>query len=34
MVAAEEENKKLRERAETGGTTAAGTAGRAEEFNV
>ena len=29
VVAAEEENKKLRERAETAGTTAAGTAGRA-----
>ena len=34
VVAAEEENKKLRERAETVGTTAAGTARRAERFNV
>ena len=34
VVAAEEENKKLRERAETAGTTAAGTAGRAERVNV
>ena len=33
-VAAEEENKKLRERAETAGTTAAGTAGRAWRLNV
>ena len=33
-VEAEEENKKFRERAETVGTTAAGTAGRAERFNV
>ena len=34
-VAAEEENKKLIERVETAGTTAAGTAGRrAERFNV
>ena len=34
VVAAEKENKKLRERAETAGITAAGTAGRAERFNV
>ena len=34
VVAAEEENKKLRERAQTAGTTAAGTVGRAERFNV
>ena len=34
VMAGEEENKKLRERAETAGTTAAGTAGRAERFNV
>ena len=34
VVTAEEENKKLRESAETAGTMAAGTAGRAETFNV
>ena len=34
VVAAEKENIKLRERTETGGITAAGTAGRAERFNV
>ena len=34
VVAAENVNKKLRERAETAGITAAGTAGRAERFNV
>ena len=34
VVAAEEENKKLREMAETAGTTAAGTAGRVERFTV
>ena len=33
VVAAEEENKKLRESAETAGTMVAGTAGRAETFN-
>ena len=33
-VVAAEENKKLRKRVETAGTTAAGTAGRAERFNV
>ena len=32
--AVEEENNPLRERAETAGTTAAGTAGRAERLNV
>ena len=34
VVAAEEENEKLREKAETLGTTAAGIAMRAERFNV
>ena len=34
VVAAEEENKKLRENAETAGPTTTGTAGRAERFNV
>ena len=34
VAAAEEENTRLRERAETAGTTAAGTSGRSERFNV
>ena len=34
VVAAKEENNKLREMSKTAGTTAAGTAGRAERFNV
>ena len=34
VVAEKEENKRLREKAETAGTTAAGTAGRAESLSV